>query len=127
MMNVRGTFNYSLHTTAPSSIPSNPRNKLHTKQEHGSCHDFSLFPPFSTHIASTQRKPPRTCVFWVMFYHTYNHPCANRKMVPVDVTRNTNISNDNKIVSKFSSLIITCAPDIDQQGNEVLQSIRASF
>ena len=48
-------------------------------------------------------------------------------MVSVDVTRNTNISNDNRIVSKFSSLIITCAPDIDQQVKEVLQSIRANF
>ena len=36
-------------------------------------------------------------------------------------TRNSNISNDNRFVSKFSSLIITCAPDIDQQGKEVIQ------
>ena len=58
MMNVRSTFNYTLNTTVPSSIPPHPRNKLHTKQEHGTCHDFSLFPPLSIHIASTQRKPP---------------------------------------------------------------------
>ena len=36
-------------------------------------------------------------------------------------TRNSNISNDNRFVSKFSSLIITCAPDIDQLGKEVIQ------
>ena len=39
-------------------------------------------------------------------------------------TRNSNISNDDRIVSKFSSLIITCAPDIDQQGKEVIQLVR---
>ena len=53
MMNVRGTFNYSLHTGAPPAIPPHPRNKSHTRQEHGTCHDFSLFPPFSIDIAST--------------------------------------------------------------------------
>ena len=56
-----------------------PRMINMKQQEHGTCHETSLFRPFSIHILnfcdSTQRNVNflslRTCFIWVMIYHNY--------------------------------------------------------